>query len=89
MLLVLTVFLNPLNGSNTINVSQDGNNNINFKLQESWLNGLNTSFQSSLNIASNTYQTISGFNSFRTTVSQTYQTICRFQLAFKIKLIQL
>ena len=29
----------PLNGSNTINGSQDGNDNINFKLQESWLNG--------------------------------------------------
>jgi hypothetical protein len=34
MLLVLTVFLNPLNGSNTINVSQDGNDNINFNLQQ-------------------------------------------------------
>ena len=30
------------------------------------------------NIASNTYQTISGVNSFRTTVSQTYQTISGF-----------
>ena len=37
----------PLNGSNTIDVSQDGNDNINFKLQDSWLNALNISFQSS------------------------------------------
>ena len=46
------------------------------------MSGLSTSFQSVLTVAnttaSNTYQTITGFNTFRTLVGNTYQSISGF-----------
>ena len=66
---------NPLNGSNTIDVSQAGDGNINFSLKQAWLSALNTSFQSSLNFASQTYQAIAGFSSFQNEVNTAIDNI--------------
>ena len=68
---------NPPNGSNTINVSQDVNNSMNFTLHQSWLSNLSTSFQSSLTATNNTYQRITTYT-FQTLVGNTYQSISKF-----------